>query len=235
MDAQMLSVSRQEQKYVISLEDRLYLLNALDQLLIPDAYGGYNGYHVRSAYFDGINNNDYWDKANGEVKKKRIRVRIYHPTDTIAKYEIKRKVYENQLKESITISREDAQELLKGNYEVLLQYDSDVARYGYGIMCAQCYRPVSIVDYDRRAYTHPDFSTRVTIDNHLRYCDSNLDLYSSRLNFKNAIAPDQSILEIKYDRFLFEQLQKVLKRCDLSGKPPSKFGSSRIRLKEYYC
>ena len=52
MDTQtdVLAVSRREVKYLLSLPDRLYLLNALDQLLIPDAYGGYNGYLVRSVY-----------------------------------------------------------------------------------------------------------------------------------------------------------------------------------------
>ena len=40
---QTLSVSRKEVKYLLLLPDRLYLLDALDRLLTPDAYGGYNG------------------------------------------------------------------------------------------------------------------------------------------------------------------------------------------------
>ena len=46
--SKLLSVSRREVKYLISQEDRLFLLEALDKLLTPDAYGGYNGYVVRS-------------------------------------------------------------------------------------------------------------------------------------------------------------------------------------------
>lgn len=56
---QTLSVSRKEVKYLLSLPDRLYLLDALDRLLTPDAYGGYNGYTVRSVYFDSMTNEDY--------------------------------------------------------------------------------------------------------------------------------------------------------------------------------
>ncbi|WP_040214010.1 polyphosphate polymerase domain-containing protein [Clostridium polynesiense] len=231
----VLTVARKEKKFMVSLEDRLYLLNALDKLLIPDSYGDYNGYRVRSVYFDGICNNDYWDKVNGAIEKKRIRLRIYDTSDTKAKFEVKRKVYDHQLKESVTISSGDAKELLKGNYSVLLNYDSPVAEYGYGLMCAQCYRPVSLIEYHRRAYTHPNFNTRVTLDNHLRFCDSSFDIFSNNINFKEVLSPDKSILEIKYDRFLFEQLQEVFKRCDLSMKPPSKFGSSRKILKQYYC
>lgn len=82
--SEMLSVSRKEVKYLLSLPDRLFLLEALDQLLIPDAYGGYNGYTVRSVYFDSITNEDYEAKRQHADEKKRIRLRVYHPEDTSA-------------------------------------------------------------------------------------------------------------------------------------------------------
>lgn len=140
--SRLLSVSRREVKYLLSFTDRLYVLDALDRLLTPDAYGGYNGYTVRSVYFDSM--------------------------------------------------------------------------------------------YDRRAYTHKNFNTRITLDNHLRYCAFHYDLFSHHLNFKKAMHDDLTILEIKYDRFLFKQIQDVLSHCDLTRKPPSKFGTSRELLKLYY-
>ena len=57
-----IAVSRKEVKYLVSLKDRLYLLSCLDKLLTPDVYGGYNGYSVRSLYFDSILNTDYIQK-----------------------------------------------------------------------------------------------------------------------------------------------------------------------------
>lgn len=230
-----LAVSRKEVKYLISLPDRLYLLDALSQLLVPDAYGGYNGYTVRSVYFDSIVNEDYRDKQEHAEEKKRIRLRVYHPDDRRAKFELKRKSFGRELKESVVISREDGQRLLQGDYAALLHYDSPTARYAYELMTTRLYRPVSLVEYDRRAFTHPDFNTRVTMDNHLRCCDFCCDLFSPHLNFRRAMPPDETILEIKYDRFLFRQIQEVLARCDLTRKPPSKFGSSRDILKNFYC
>ena len=231
----LLSVSRREVKYMISLEDRLYLLNALNKILTPDAYGSYNGYTVRSLYFDSIANDDYIDKKNGEAHKLRIRMRVYDPDDKRVKFEMKRKAYGRELKESIYITREDAKELMKRNYAVLLKYTQPVAKYAYEIMSARLYRPVAIVEYDRRAYTHRNFNTRITMDNNLRYCDFTYDLFSHNLNFKKAMDGDMTILEVKYDRFLFKQIQDVLRHCDLhSFKPASKFGSSRQLLKEYY-
>jgi hypothetical protein len=232
---EMLAVSRKEVKYLISLPDRLYLLDALSQLLIPDVYGGYNGYTVRSVYFDSIVNEDYRDKREHADEKKRIRVRIYNPDDTKAKFELKRKSYGRELKESNRISREDAQKLLKRDYSVLLHYHNDTARYAYDLMTTRLYRPVSLIEYDRRAFTHPNFNTRITMDNRLRCCDFCYDLFSHHLNFRSALPSDQTILEIKYDRFLFRQIQKVLAQCDLTRTPPSKFGSSREILKYFYC
>lgn len=71
-----LSVSRREVKYLLSLPDRLFLLDALDRILIPDAYGGYNGYTVRSVYFDSITNEDYEAKRQ-HADEKNVSVFVY--------------------------------------------------------------------------------------------------------------------------------------------------------------
>lgn len=229
----VLAVSRKEVKYMLSLPDRLFLLGALDQMLIPDAYGDYNGYTVRSVYYDSITNEDYWDKQEGKDEKKRVRLRVYHPEDEFAKLELKRKSFGRELKESVIVTRQDAQSLLKQDYSVLTHYDNPTARYLHDLMRTRLYRPVSLVEYDRRAYTHPNFNTRITLDNNLRYCPFCHDLFRKNLNFQEALPKDKTILEIKYDRFLFRQIQNVLRQCDLTQSPPSKFGSSRKILK--YC
>lgn len=234
METQTLAVSRKEVKYLLNLPDRLFLLDALDRLLTPDAYGGYNGYTVRSVYFDSIENEDYIDKKQHADEKKRIRVRVYHPDDTKAKFEMKRKSFGRELKESIIITKDDAVRILNRDYTPLLQYDEPAAQYAYDLMTTRLYRPVSLVEYDRRAYTHPNFNTRITLDNNLRYCEFCYDLFSHHLNFKQAMPPDETILEIKYDRFLLRQIQDALSRCDLTKTPPSKFGTSRAILKEFY-
>lgn len=228
-----IAVSRKEVKYLVSLKDRLYLLSCLDKLLTPDAYGGYNGYSVRSLYFDSILNTDYIEKVTKANERKRIRLRIYTTEDTTVKFELKRKSFGRQLKETIKITREDAKEIIKGNYKVLLKYDTDISEYAYNIMATNHYRPVSLVEYDRRAYTHKNFNTRITLDNNLRYTDFDYNLFSDKVNFKQAIDKDKTILEVKYDRFLFSQIQDILAKCNFLGKPPSKYETSRQILKRY--
>ena len=231
----MLSVSRKEVKFLVSSTDRVYLLNSLSQILVPDKYGDYNGYKTRSIYFDSIDNEDFREKQIKTEKRKRIRVRIYNEEDRFAKFEIKRKHFERELKESITITKEDAIRLINREYSVLLNYkDNPLYEYAFNLMKSKLYRPVSMVEYDRRAFTHEFFNTRVTLDNNLRFTNFNYDLFNKNINFQKGLPGDKSILEVKYDRFLFQQLQEVLSKCNFVGKPPSKFGTSRQLLNTYY-
>ncbi len=229
-----ISVSRKEMKSLISLKDRMYLIENLDKVLIPDAYGGYNGYTVRSLYFDSKSNQDFNDKLVKSKEQKRIRMRIYTVYDETAKIELKRKSFGRQKKVSLVITRQDALKLAKCDFQVLKNYDSEIAEYLYEVMTTHNYRPVSIIEYDRRAYTHRDFSTRITLDSNLRYTDFNYDLYSENLNFKRVLSADKTILEIKYSKFLFSQIQYLLSRIDMSKKPVSKYASSRSVLSNYY-
>ena len=231
----MLSVSSKEVKFLVSSTDRVYLLNSLSQILVPDKYGDYNGYKTRSIYFDSIDNEDFREKQIKTEKRKRIRVRIYNEEDKFAKFEIKRKHFERELKESITITKEDAIRLINREYSVLLNYkDNPLYEYAFNLMKSKSYRPVSMVEYDRRAFTHEFFNTRVTLDNNLRFTNFNYDLFNKNINFQKGLPGDKSILEVKYDRFLFQQLQDVLSKCNFVGKPPSKFGTSRQLLNTYY-
>lgn len=231
----MLSVSRKEVKFLVSSTDRVYLLNSLSQILVPDKYGDYNGYKTRSIYFDSIDNEDFREKQIKTEKRKRIRVRIYNEEDKFAKFEVKRKHFERELKESITITKEDAIRLINREYSVLLNYkDNPLYEYAFNLMKSKSYRPVSMVEYDRRAFTHEFFNTRVTLDNNLRFTNFNYDLFNKNINFQKGLPGDKSILEVKYDRFLFQQLQEVLSKCNFVGKPPSKFGTSRQLLNTYY-
>ena len=72
-------------------------------------------------------------------------MRIYHTEDATAKFELKRKSFGRELKESLVISREDAQWLLKRDFTALLNYDSDVAEYAYDLMTSRLYRPVPLL------------------------------------------------------------------------------------------
>lgn len=85
------SVLRTEEKYLLSYPQALKLQSKLRHLLPVDAFGGENGYRVRSLYFDSFHNTDYHDKSAGTYHRKKVRLRIYDERQTDAKLELKEK------------------------------------------------------------------------------------------------------------------------------------------------
>ena len=56
----VLKTFRHEYKYMISYDEMLKLRSKLNKLLDIDR--SYDGYMVRSLYFDSLEDNDYYDK-----------------------------------------------------------------------------------------------------------------------------------------------------------------------------
>lgn len=102
-------------------------------------------------------------------------------------------------------------------------------------MVSGSYRPVSLILYDRKAFVHEYFSTRVTLDNNIRYSNSDFDLLKNNKNLTYTDYDYNSVLEVKYDRFLLPQLQDIINNCNFNGDPASKFGASRRMAMYYWC
>lgn len=74
---EILSVFRSEKKYEVDLQTESVLTDRLQKLMEADPHNGISGYMVRSLYFDGIYDGDYFDKVDGLEYRKKIRLRIY--------------------------------------------------------------------------------------------------------------------------------------------------------------
>lgn len=215
-----LKTFRHEQKYVIPYYEMLNLRSKFDELLTIDRNS--NGYMVRSLYFDSANDNDYYDKLGGEANRKKIRLRIYDPKKDYVKLEIKAKMDVHQLKESIIINKKTAKELIKGNYRVLLDFDSDTAKKIYSIMSLGCYRPKVIIEYDRIAYLTKT-TTRITFDLNVRRSYDFNNFFNDKINYFNVTDGKDVILEVKYDRFLEPYITTILNNKESRYQSVSKY------------
>ena len=133
----MNKVYREEKKFLINFEEFRKLSHHLEQLLTEDEHNGSLGYTVRSLYFDTLYDNDYFEKLDGVELRRKIRLRIYHPSDNFALLEMKQKQGQYQLKRSLRITRDDADALIRGNYTPLLNYKEDFAAECYALMQMQ--------------------------------------------------------------------------------------------------
>lgn len=219
----MLSVVRCEEKYPLNVAEASQYANRFSKLLQPDAFSKNGSYMVRSLYFDTIYDKDFFDKVNEQNIRRKIRIRIYNPDDQFAKLEIKQKQNIYQKKRSLRITRADAMELIRGNTSVLLKYDNDFAAEVFVLMNEYCYRPKTIVQYDRRAFMAKENNIRLTFDSNIRATETDMNLFSKNLNMNLIYPADQVIFEVKYDRFLLGYIKDIISTIDRRNVSSSKY------------
>lgn len=196
---------RHEYKFIIPYGEMLKLREKLEKVLTLDRG---RPYLVRSLYFDSIDDMDYYAKQNGELVRKKIRLRIYDVNSDYAKLEIKNKNDIHQLKESLLISKNNAKELINGNYEFLLSIDDDLAKRLY-VYFKNGYRPKVIVEYDRVAFITTT-TTRITFDYNIKRSNDFGNFYTNDINYLDLTNKNDVVLEVKFDRFLEPYISKIL-------------------------
>ena len=195
----------------------------LRQVMIEDAHNGTYGYLIRSLYFDTVYDGDYFEKLAGIETRRKIRLRIYDPNADFAMLEMKQKQGANQLKRSLRVSRRDAVSLSEGNYLPLLSYEEPFAAECYAMMKCRCYRPKTIVQYNRKAFIAKENKIRITFDNRLEATESCFDLFSPKLNMNPVMDPYNVVLEVKYNGFLLDYIRRMINSIDRSEISVSKY------------
>lgn len=178
-------------------------------------------------YFDSLYNRDFFDKGSGIEKRRKIRLRIYDENQEFALLEMKQKDGKNQLKRSLKISKNDANEIIAGNFQVLLNYKEEFATECYSVMNMNMYRPKSIVEYQRKAYVIPENEIRITFDFDIKATESNFDIFSRDLILNKVLDNTKVILEIKYNNFLLDYIKEILEMVNKSELSVSKYCLSR--------
>lgn len=226
----MLDVQRVEKKYPINVIDMENLKKRLGAVLQSDPHNGENGYIVRSLYFDSHRDMDYYAKADGLDNRKKIRLRIYSPADTSVKLEVKEKVDGRQRKRSLSISREEAERLIAGDFGFLLETDSPLAKTLYCYMVKEGYRPKCIVEYDRYAFIHRSNDTRITFDQNLRCSCDFAHFLTDNIVWIPAEDRSRITLEVKYNHFLLSAVKNAVSNRITIEVSNSKYCKAREKL-----
>lgn len=221
---EVLKTFRHEFKYTINRCELLNIKSKLKDLIEVDR--NINGYMVRSLYFDSVDDIDLNEKLIGTMNRKKIRLRIYEANTDFVKLEIKNKFDVHQLKESLVINRKAAEELIKGNYEILLKYNNEVATKIYTIMRRHCYKPKVIIEYDRVAFK-TNTTTRITMDYNIRKSTKVNEFFNEKIDYKRLTNINEAVLEVKFDRFLEPYIGNVLSNYASQYQAVSKYLMSR--------
>ena len=226
---------RHELKYHITPAELTVLRAVLRPLMQLDPNGNErNEYHIRSLYFYTINDDALEEKIAGVGNRKKYRIRIYNFSDRVIKLECKSKYGDLISKQSVTIPRDLAEQLIAGDPEGLQRMRHPLLHDVFREMRTRLLRPIVIVDYVREAYIHPAEEVRITFDKQLRTGLYSSDMFNPMLPTYPVFDDPVEILEVKYDEFLPSYLQSVLSGVTAQRSAVSKYTwCRRYENKEY--
>lgn len=224
-----IKVYRHELKYFISFTNHKILSEAFRNTMSPDPNGNEdNEYWIRSLYFDSIENDDFYDKEMGAKTRKKIRLRTYDVNQPWVKLEIKNKDEQYMLKETATLTREEARALIAGDREFLLSPDNRTLNRAYYFMSRDIYRPAVIVDYEREAYVGSVQDVRITFDKNIRASMVDFDMFNPHLNMEPVFEAPTMVVEVKFNRFMPGWIKDIL-----SGFHSERYAISKYCLGRY--
>lgn len=227
---------RHEYKYHINQGELQYLRGVMRALITPDPNGDENNeYHIRSLYFDTINNDALNEKIAGYDQRKKYRIRIYNISDGNIRLECKSKYNDLISKQSVKIPRDLAEQLIAGDPSGLQFMRHPLLHDMYREMRLNLLRPVVIVDYVREAYIHEAEEVRITFDKQLRTGLNSVDMFNPLIpTFPVFVDTPWEVLEVKYNHFLPSYLQAALSGAGAIRSAVSKYVWCRIYEKLEY-
>ena len=215
---------RHELKYHITPAELSVLRSVLTPVMQLDPNGNENNeYHIRSLYFDTINDDALEEKIAGVGNRKKYRMRIYNFSDKVIKLECKSKYGDLISKQSVSIPRDLAEQLIAGDPDGLQRMRHPLLHAVYREMRTRLLRPAVIVDYVREAYIHPAQDVRITFDKQLRTGLYASDIFNPMLPTYPVFDDPVEILEVKFNEFLPTYIQSIISGVTAQRSAVSKY------------
>jgi len=224
---------RHELKYYVNYHQYYLIRQRLRFLLKLDAHANDRGeYHIRSIYFDDIENKALQEKQDGIENRHKYRIRMYNKNDKIIHFEKKIKRNTFIAKEKVSIPRKTLDKLLVNDYTILENEQTPLLQEVHYEMKNRMLRPKVIVDYVREAYVADTGNVRITFDKNLRTGLNKINPFDPSLYLVQALDDPFYILEVKYDEYIPNYIREALQLNGLQRQAASKYTICRKFIKE---
>lgn len=223
-----MDIWRHEYKY-FSPEYLLQVLeDRVERVLNKDSHTGPNGfYHIRSIYFDNMENTCYYENENGTDPREKFRIRIYNNSPDRIFLELKQKKQGKCLKKSCAISLKRLNALMNMDLEntdlVFKDDDSFLYKKFYSEILTRRLKPVNIVCYDRVPFIHKDGNVRVTFDRNIRSGSDFTRFFDEDLPVRPILPEGTNLVEVKFDELLPDYIYEILQTGMLHQTSFSKY------------
>lgn len=217
---------RHEWKHEISYSDLLTLRQRLRVVARPDPHAVNGRYEIRSLYFDTPSDKALREKLSGVSRREKFRIRYYNGDTSVIRLEKKSKLGGLGNKQSAVISAPEAEAILHGELDWMMDSGRPLVRELYSKMRTQLLRPRTIVDYTREPYVYPPGNVRVTMDHGIRTGLDCTAFLEPCVTVPAGEAP--IILEVKWDTFLPEIIRDTIQLEGRRASAFSKYAQCRI-------
>ena len=141
--------------------------------------------------------------------REKFRLRYYGTDTSFIRLEKKFKRKGLCGKRSASLIQDQAEKILRGDYEFLLKSADPLLIELYSKIRGKGLRPKTIVCYDREAFVYAPGNVRITLDRNLYTGLGSIDFLNTEI--KGIKAMDSSrVLEVKYDEFLPELVRMAV-------------------------
>lgn len=223
---------RHELKYYVNYHQYYLIRHRLRHFLKQDRHANENGeYHIRSLYFDDVENKALQEKQAGIKNRHKYRIRMYNKSDRIIHVEKKIKRNTFIAKQKASIDRYTLERLLVNDYTVLKRFESPLLKELHYEMKNRILRPKVIVDYVREAFVVRTGNVRITFDKDLRTGLNKIDPFDPKLRPVKALDEPVYILEVKYDEYIPNYVMDALQLNGLQQQAASKYTICRKYIK----
>ena len=225
--AEQTPVYRHEWKHELSFQDSLILRQRLRAVMEPDVHAVDGKYFIRSLYFDNGNDKALREKLDGVNRREKFRLRYYNGDPSLIHLEKKSKLDGLGTKFSANVTAEEAQKLIDGDLDWMLDSDRPLVRELYVKMRSQGLRPKTIVDYTREPFVYRPGNVRVTLDYDIRSGLGCTDFLNPRaVTVPAGDAP--ILLEVKWDAYLPDLIRDIVQLPGRHVSAFSKYAQCRI-------
>lgn len=220
---------RTEKKYIISLTDAAALRQRLLPFMQVDSQATQGAYRIRSLYFDTMDANAFWEKADGRGERSKYRLRFYNGDFSFIRLERKEKIGDMTRKTQAVVDQLSARAMQMGEYEPLLSSQEPLCRAFYAEARAQKLLPAVTVEYRREPFIYRLDNVRITIDTQV-YAGRPLAFFSALPAPFPVLENGVAILEVKTDDRLPAMIGRVLESVPRQQQSYSKFALSFARI-----
>lgn len=218
---------RHEWKHEISYADLLAIRQRLRAVAESDPHAEGGRYLIRSLYFDNLDDKALREKIDGVNLREKFRIRYYNGDTSVIHLEKKSRRAGLGTKFSAALSREEAQRIVNGNPDWMMDSGRPLVQELYCKMRWQGLRPKVIVDYTREPFIYRPGNVRVTFDYDIRTGLSCTDfLNPDCVTIPAGDAP--ILLEVKWDAFLPSIIRDAVQTPGRHAEAFSKYAQCRI-------